>query len=102
MQPKPPKGMPPTPQQKAKFLKYFPNLKTWSVTGAATGSYNCVAWSVGITNQWLWPGSTVKDFDAFYAYHGWKVSTNGNREYMKRKVALYADNSDPKSAIALK
>jgi hypothetical protein len=93
--PKPPRGTPPTPQQQSKFLNAFPNLKTWSITGPATGSYNCIAWSVGISNQWIWPGNTVQDFDAFYASHGWTLSTNCNREFKRRKVALYANNSDP-------
>lgn len=93
--PKPPKGNPPTAAQESNIESYFPNLETWSVTGPATGSYNCIAWSVGITDEWLWPGSTVQDFDAFYASYGWSVSANGNREYRKRKIGLYADNSDP-------
>jgi len=93
--PKPPRGSTPTSTQKSTIEGYFPRLKTWSVTGAMTGSYNCIAWSVGIMDQWLWPGSTVADFDAFYASYGWSVSANGNREYKKRKVALYADNSNP-------
>ena len=91
----PPRGAAPTPAQKSVIEGYFPNLRTWSVTGPSTGAYNCIAWSVGITNQWLWPGSTVADFDAFYAFHGWSLSPSGKREYKKRKVALYANNSDP-------
>lgn len=92
---KPPEGNPPTASQELTIKNDFPNLQTWSVTGASTTSYNCIAWSVGITNQWIWPGNTVADFDAFYASHGWSVANNCNREYKKRKVALYANNSDP-------
>jgi hypothetical protein len=92
---KPPRGNAPSASRRALIEGWFPNLQTWSVTGPVTGSYNCIAWSVGITNEWLWPGYTVTDFDAFYALHGWSVSTSGNREYKKRKVALYANNSDP-------
>ncbi len=97
---KPPRGAAPTASQETTIQGYFPNLETWSVTGPATpygtpGRYNCIAWSVGITDEWLWPGSTVADFDAFYGSHGWSVSSNGNREYKKRKVALYANNSNP-------
>lgn len=91
---KPPMGASPTAGQKATIESIFPDLQTWSVTGPATSAYNCIAWSVGVTNQWLWPGSAVADFDAFYASYGWTVSANGNREYQKRKVALYAYNSD--------
>lgn len=93
--PKPPKGNPPTAAQESTIEGYFPNLQTWSVTGEGTSSYNCIAWSVGITDQWLWPGNTVADFDAFYASYGWSVSANGIREYKKRKMALYANNSNP-------
>ena len=97
---KPPEGNPPTASQESTIESYFPNLQTWSVTGPATpygtpGRYNCIAWSVGITDQWIWPGNTVSDFDAFYASHGLTVSNICNREYKKRKVALYAINSDP-------
>jgi hypothetical protein len=92
---KPPKGDPPTAEQKTRFLGWFPNLKTWSVTGLAAGLYNCISWSVGVTDDWLWPGNTVQDFDAFYASYGWTVSSSCGREYKKRKVALYAHNSDP-------
>lgn len=98
--PKPPKGDPPTASQKSFIESHFPNLQTWSVTGPATpygtpGRYNCIAWSVGITDEWLWPGDTVADFDAFYALYGWTVSETCNREYQRRKIALYAYNSDP-------
>ncbi len=87
---KPPQGNPPTASQEVTIKGYFPNLETWSITGPATpygtsGRYNCIAWSVGITDQWFWPGNTVADFDIFYASYGWSVSANGNREYKKRK-----------------
>ena len=98
---KPPKGDPPTTIQASTIESLFPNLQTWSVTGPATGgswvpgAYNCIAWTVGITDRWLWPGNTVAAFDTFYASYGWSVSANGNREYKKRKIALYANNSNP-------
>jgi hypothetical protein len=88
-----PLGQPPSGSQESQFLGYFPNLRNWNVTAPATGAYNCIAWSVGITNQWLWPGSTVANFDAFYASYGWTPSASGKREYGKRKVALWAINS---------
>jgi hypothetical protein len=92
---KPPKGTAPNSSQKSRIEGWFPNLKKWSITGPITSSYNCIAWSVGITNQWIWPGYTVADFDAFYASHSWSVASTGKREYKKRKVALYANNSNP-------
>jgi hypothetical protein len=40
-----------------KARKYFPNLdlSKVEVTGEATRSYNCLAWTLGITSVWLWP-----------------------------------------------
>ena len=88
-----PLGEPPTSEQRTRFLGWFPNLRNFHITGPSTWTYNCIAWSVGITDEWIWPGNTVAVFDAFYASHGWTPSTNGKREYQKRKVALWADNS---------
>jgi hypothetical protein len=88
-----PLGNPPSPTQKSNFLNWFPNLRNWQITASATGTYNCISWSVGVTNQWLWPGNTVAAFDAFYASYGWTPSATGKREYQKRKVALWADAS---------
>jgi hypothetical protein len=88
-----PLGSSPTPTQKLKFLNWFPNLRNWQITAPATGTYNCISWSVGVTNQWLWPGNTVAAFDAFYISYGWTTSATGKREYQKRKVALWADAS---------
>lgn len=91
----PPIGMPPSPTKRQEFVGYFPNLHNFNITAPATGQYNCIAWSVGITDEWLWPGNTEAIFDAFYASHGWSVSSSGAREYKKRKVALWAMNGDP-------
>jgi len=88
-----PLGNPPTAAQRTKFLGAFPNLRNWNITDPTTGIYNCIAWSVGITIQWIWPGNTVAVFDTFYASHGWSPSADGRREYKKRKVALWADSS---------
>ena len=42
----------------------FPNLdvNNISVTGEATGTYNCIAYSMGITNKWIDPESFYNDF----------------------------------------
>jgi hypothetical protein len=96
-----PFGSLPSAEQKTRFRGAFPNLQLFNITAPATGgswipgSYNCIAWSVGVTNQWFWPGETVDAFDAFYTSHGWSVTANCAPEYKKRKVALYAMNRDP-------
>lgn len=99
---KPPKGSKPTRSQELRLEGLFPKLKAWSVTGPETGpwwwprSYNCIAWSVGVTDKWLQPDDwTVEGFDEFYASYGWIQSESGKRTYGKRKTALYAENCDP-------
>lgn len=88
-----PLGSDPTPAKRSQFVGYFPRLRSWKVTAPATGAYNCIAWSVGVTSQWIWPGNTVAVFDQFYGSYGWTPSASGRREYKKRKVALWADSS---------
>ena len=46
------------------FKKDFPNLdvNNISVTGEATGTYNCIAYSMGITIKWIDPESFYNDF----------------------------------------
>ncbi|HME00025.1 MAG TPA: RHS repeat-associated core domain-containing protein [Terriglobia bacterium] len=94
----------------------FPNLKAgeWSITGPAIPEYNCIAWSVGVTNQWVWPGNTEAVFDKLYKEGltvtprnragqpigrpvqiggGYKDSDNCDPECHKRKVALFVDEA---------
>ena len=33
----------------------FPQLDSYEVIAPASEKYNCIAWSVGVTDQWLWP-----------------------------------------------
>ena len=49
----------PTQAEKDNLKKDFPNLdvNNISVTGEATGTYNCIAYSMGITNKWIDPES---------------------------------------------
>lgn len=59
------------------YKAFFPNLnlQTAKETSFSTRCYNCIAWTLGITNDWLWPdahaaatetSTTVQDFDDFY------------------------------------
>ncbi|MFH4356240.1 MAG: hypothetical protein WDW20_05830 [Neisseriaceae bacterium] len=65
------------------YGSFFPNLnfKTARITSIATHCYNCVAWSLGITDDWLWPAdklipsaqsTRLEDFDKFYGKLGYK------------------------------
>lgn len=50
-------------------------LDNTKVIGPKTKQYNCMAWSVGITNAWLWPGPDK--FKEFYAQHSAHLANNG-------------------------
>ncbi|MFA4015675.1 MAG: hypothetical protein RUDDFDWM_000767, partial [Candidatus Fervidibacterota bacterium] len=87
--------------QRQRFENAFPNLVRceWSITGEATKLYNCFAWSVGITDEWIWlevdrkwgnPRNgiiEVADFDAFYQAFGYEHTTNIN----EAEIILYRD-----------
>ncbi|MCX7099362.1 MAG: hypothetical protein NTV43_15810 [Methylococcales bacterium] len=69
-----------TKDEKIRFHDYFVNLNVDKavVSGEATTDYNCIAWTVGITNAWIWPGSTIGDFDKFYKTKGYTRTTDSN------------------------
>lgn len=64
------------PSWKAEMLrnKSFPNLKAENFVGIGPSAerYNCIAWTVGVRNEWIWPGTKVSDFDALYGRHGYQ------------------------------
>ncbi len=71
----------------------WPRLRDeFTVIGQPTRAYNCIAWSIGVTDRWMWPGPRVADFDALYAKsgftrigrldYGWKAGED--------KIVLYA------------
>ena len=68
-----------TPPEKLKFKGWFPNLNVDAavVTGEATSVYNCISWTVGVTDRWLWPGPTLQQFDTFYRQFGFARANNG-------------------------
>jgi hypothetical protein len=68
-----------TPAEKQRFGGYFPNLDVNQaiVTDEAIPTYNCIAWTVRISNRWLWPGSSLAHFDTFYRGYGFVRSGNG-------------------------
>lgn len=78
----------------------------WCVTGPATGTYNCIAWTIGVTSRWVWDevdaagdgdGTvSISDFDAFYRGHGLRPVEN--QTPTNAEVALFADGSGPTHA----
>ena len=73
-----------TDAEKEFALRNWPNMNVDNVlvTGDATATYNCLAWTLGITNSWVWPwrgGATVSkaQFDQLYASYGYSPSGSG-------------------------
>jgi hypothetical protein len=68
-----------TPAEKQSFRVLFPNLDVDRVvvTGEVSAAYNCIALTVGFTDRWLWPGSSIAHFDTFYHNFGYVRSGNG-------------------------
>src|SRR5580658_10362523 len=68
-----------TAAEKKRFRGYFPSLDVDAavVTGESTNAYNCISWTIGVTNRWLWPGPTIQQFDTFYRQLGFVKVGNG-------------------------
>jgi hypothetical protein len=89
--------------------RFFPHLKSdaYCVTGPKTPTYNCYAFSAGITSRWVESevdssygnkNGTLEfsDFDAFYATLGLVPVTNATPA--NPVVALYAKSGSPTHA----
>jgi len=68
-----------TSAEKHRFRGYFPNLNVDSVvvSGEASLVYNCISWTVGLTDRWLWPGGSLANFDTFYQGFGFIRAGDG-------------------------
>ncbi|MDR0609054.1 MAG: hypothetical protein LBG58_03000 [Planctomycetaceae bacterium] len=65
----------------------------YSITALASSQYNCISWTLGITNDWLWPESpdlpTIDYFDDFYDDNGYEICDDIN----EADIILYHKNS---------
>jgi hypothetical protein len=61
---------------------------------ASADTYNCIAWSLGITNHWVWPGESLGGFDKLYAQYGFRrlAKADFSMQAGVEKIALYALN----------
>jgi hypothetical protein len=68
-----------TPPERVQYKGWFPALDVDAavVTAENNATYNCISWTVGVTTAWHWPGSTIQDFDSFYASFGYYRKTTG-------------------------
>jgi hypothetical protein len=83
------------PSWKAEMLRStsFPNLKEEDFVGIGPSSqrYNCIAWTLGIQDEWVWPGTRVEDFDKLYAKQGYQPmsSVDLSNDPNLEKVVVY-------------
>ena len=88
----------------AELEELFPGLRNshYRLTSPEDIRYNCIAWSVGDTENWWWPdedshwpdgaarAETIAAFVAVYAQLGFETCDDPNPEASYEKVALYA------------
>jgi hypothetical protein len=80
----------------------FPRLTDeFEVIRPNSTSYNCIAWSLGYTDRWIWPAQNggqvyFSDFDDLYTRHGFKKATTMSFDKSAKydKVVLYAKAND--------
>jgi hypothetical protein len=85
----------------------FPRLgDRFEVLGPATVTYNCICWSLGGNNTWVWPRGpgqpvTLADFDALYSYYGFRrvAGLDYTRQKGIDKVVVFAVSRDGKAEI---
>jgi hypothetical protein len=84
----------------------FPGLRpgTYLVTSPVDGDYNCIAWSVGNTHDWLWPGDpavsvwpaevpheeTLTAFEILFGRYGFVACATEELDPGVEKAALFA------------
>jgi hypothetical protein len=70
----------------------FANLRgEFEVQSPSTSRYNCIAWSLGITSQWINPKKTLAEFDQLNGQYGYRrMSTlDFSRAFGYEKIVLY-------------
>jgi hypothetical protein len=83
------------PSWKAEMLRStsFPNLAAEDFVGIGPSSqrYNCIAWTLGVRDEWVWPGTRIEDFDALYARQGYQPlsSVDLSHDPNLEKVVIY-------------
>lgn len=95
----------------------FPGLARgdYRITSPTNADYNCMAWAIGDSEKWWWPGpdvqreywppslfreTTVSAFQAAFALMGYVPCAGEDAEPDFEKVALFADSSGKPKHVA--
>lgn len=62
-------------------------------------AYNCIAHTLGVTNERVWPGASVRDFDALYASKGYRPVLDGAGAARLDAAALASDPTKQKVVL---
>lgn len=83
-----------TPSERAGFPRLGDD---YEILAPASSEYNCISWSLGVTDRWIWPVQArssifFSDFDDLYTRHGYRrLSTLAFDQLADHdKVVLYA------------
>jgi hypothetical protein len=85
-------------------INKFPNISSANtvVVGGKDRMYNCISWSLGITDRWVWPGynyeSSIKSFHRLFKDQGFHICDGGTFLPGVEKVCLYTKENDPTHA----
>ena len=97
----------------SKCRQLFPNLtnKNHSIASKVTDNYNCIAWSLGVNDRWMWPRdlnsfwpSVVAEEDELeaviqlYLDRGYEKCGSSELEEEYKKVAIYVKEDKPSHA----
>ena len=101
------------PHEELVVKKNFPNISDegYKLTSKKDNSYNCIAWTLGINDLWIWPDRTdgsywpddikkennQESFIELFSLYDYKICKNDKLEKGFKKAALYCDdNGTPK------
>lgn len=87
--------------------------ENYRITSPTDEAYNCIAWALGIADQWWWPTDgkdwpegidrepTVAAFVAAFATVGYAPCSDASIEQGVEKIALYSQGAAPTHAARL-
>jgi len=85
-----PVGRVPNSLEKVTLESAFPSLKNALITGERTTDYNCISWTLGITDKWVNPTPTIAGMDQLYGSYGYHVVPKSQAQ-----IALFTKNGIP-------
>jgi hypothetical protein len=91
-----------TPDFLSLYKTSFPEVPL-EIAGRRTKAYNCIAYSIGVTDRWVWNEvdlnengeATFSEFVKFYYMHGYKPTSDPE----KASIAMYGERKGISVAV---